>query len=88
MAEPILNAPGVVARIGQRVAAGMAEHVNVNRKGEAGARADALDEFVDRIGRERAAALGGEHEGRDAADHFSSLAEKWLFESGPAVAGG
>jgi hypothetical protein len=42
----------------------MAEHMNVNWKGEAGARADALDQAVDRIGRERAAALGGEDEGR------------------------
>lgn len=32
----------VVARIGERVAAGMPEHVSVDRKGEAGARADAL----------------------------------------------
>jgi hypothetical protein len=34
------------------------------RKGEAGAIADALDEPVDGVGRERAAALGGEDEGR------------------------
>jgi hypothetical protein len=37
MAEPILDAPRVVAGIGQRVAAGVPEHVNVDRKGEAGA---------------------------------------------------
>jgi hypothetical protein len=42
MAEPILDASRVVAGIGQSVAAGM-QHVGVGRKGEAGARADALN---------------------------------------------
>ena len=65
MAEPVLNAVGVVASIGQRVATGVPEHVSVDRKGESSTRADALDEPVDRIGREPAAALGGEDEGRD-----------------------
>ena len=37
MAEPILDAPRVVAGVGQGVAAGMADHVSVNRKGEADA---------------------------------------------------
>jgi hypothetical protein len=64
VAEPILNAPRVVACVGERVAARMTQHVNVNRKGEACARADALDQPIDRIGRERTAALGGEDEGR------------------------
>jgi hypothetical protein len=36
----------------------------MNRKGEASARANALDEFVDRIRRERAAAFRGEDLGR------------------------
>jgi hypothetical protein len=36
--------------------------VNVNRKGEACALANALDQAVDGVGRERSAALGGEHE--------------------------
>jgi hypothetical protein len=35
MAEPILDASGVVSGIGQGVAAGVAEHVGVNRQGEA-----------------------------------------------------
>jgi len=64
MAEPILNAPRVVAGICQRIAAGVPQHVGVDRKGEAGANTDTLDEFVDRIRRERTAALGGEDEGR------------------------
>jgi hypothetical protein len=42
----------------------MAQHVGVDWKGEAGARADALDEPIDGIRRERPAALGGEDEGR------------------------
>ena len=44
MAEPIPNAPRVVACIGQGVAAGVAQHVRVDRKGESGAGADALDQ--------------------------------------------
>jgi hypothetical protein len=42
MAEPILNAPRVVASIGQGVAAGVAQHVNVHGDSEGGALADAL----------------------------------------------
>jgi hypothetical protein len=38
MAEPILNAPCVVASIGRGIAAGMPEHVGVDRKGEARSR--------------------------------------------------
>jgi hypothetical protein len=41
----------------------MAEHVRVNQKGEAGALADALGQAIDGVGRERAAAFGGEGEG-------------------------
>ena len=40
--KPILNRPRVVSFIGQRVAAGVAEHVYVNLEREAGALADAL----------------------------------------------
>jgi hypothetical protein len=58
MAQPVLDAPRVVAGIRQGVAAGMAEHVGVDRKGEAGAIADALDQSVDGVGRERAAERG------------------------------
>jgi hypothetical protein len=63
VAEPILNASRVVAGIGQGAAAGMAKHVNVNRKGESGWGADALDQSDDGIRRERPAAFGGEHKG-------------------------
>ena len=41
----------------------MAEHVSVDREGEAGALADALNQPIDGVGRERSAALGGEDEG-------------------------
>jgi hypothetical protein len=63
-AEPILDASRVVAGIGERVAAGMPKHMGMDGEGEAGALADALDEPIDGIGRERVAAFGGEHEGR------------------------
>jgi hypothetical protein len=43
MAKPILNCPRIVPRIGQRIAAGVPQHVNVNLEWEAGAPADALD---------------------------------------------
>jgi hypothetical protein len=43
MAKPILNAPRVVAGVGECVAARVAQHVNVDRKGEAGTGTDALD---------------------------------------------
>jgi hypothetical protein len=61
MAEPILNCPRVVPCVGQGIAVGVAEHVHVNLEGEAGAVADALDQPIDRIGGERAAALRREN---------------------------
>ncbi len=64
MTEPILNALRVVAGIGQGIATGVPEHVSMHWKGEACARADALDQAIDGVGRERAAALSGEDEGR------------------------
>ena len=57
MAEPILNRPRVVSCIGERVAARMPQHVNVNLEREAGALTDALDQAIDGIGGERRAAL-------------------------------
>jgi hypothetical protein len=63
MAEPVLNAPRVMSGISQGVPASMAKHMSVNREREASALADALDQTVDGIRRERAAAFGGEDEG-------------------------
>jgi hypothetical protein len=61
MAEPVLDPPSVVASIGERIAASVAQHVGVNRKGKAGAHADAVDQAIDGVGAERAAQrLGGE----------------------------
>jgi hypothetical protein len=64
MAEPILNPSRVAARIHLGVAAGVAQHVGVDRKGEAGADTDALNQPIHRVKRERTAAFGGEDEGR------------------------
>ena len=58
MPEPILDGTGVVAGVGQSVTAAMPQHVAVHRKVEAGARADALDQSIGGVGRERTAALG------------------------------
>ena len=41
--EPVLNCPRVMSRIGQRVAAGVPQHVDVNLEREAGAIANPLD---------------------------------------------
>ena len=43
MTKPILNGPCVVALIGQSVAAGVAQHVDVNLEGKAGALTDPLN---------------------------------------------
>ena len=58
MPKPILNSAGVVAGVGQSITATMAQHVRVNREVEMSALTDALDEAINRIRRERAAALG------------------------------
>src|SRR5450631_780280 len=61
MAQPVLDCSGVDTAIGQRVAARMPQHVEVDRKRKLCARADGLDQPVDGVWRERRAALGGEH---------------------------
>jgi hypothetical protein len=43
MTKPILNCSRVVPSIGERVAAGVPQHVDVNLKGGASALTDALD---------------------------------------------
>ena len=62
MPKPILDSARIVARVGQRVAAAVAQHVSMYGEGEAGALAYALDQPIDRVGRERPAALGREDE--------------------------
>jgi hypothetical protein len=42
MAKPVLNASGVVAGVSQGVAAGMPEHVDMDRKGEAAEAAETI----------------------------------------------
>src|SRR6516164_2520591 len=61
MAQPVLNCPCIMPRIGQRVAAGVPQHVDVNLEWKAGALADALDQATDGISGERRTALGLEH---------------------------
>ena len=62
MAEPVLQRPRIMPCIRQSVAAGMPEHVAVNREGKAGTLANALDQPINGVGRERAAPLGREDE--------------------------
>jgi hypothetical protein len=49
MAEPILNGSRVVALIGQGIAAGVTQHVDVNLERKAGALANALDQAIDGV---------------------------------------
>jgi len=58
MAQPILNRPRVVPFVSQRVAAGVAQHVNVNLERKTGALTDALHQAVDRVGGKGGSALG------------------------------
>ena len=57
MTKPILNGASIVPLVGQRVPASVPQHVGVNFEGEAGALANALDEPIDGIWRERPASL-------------------------------
>ncbi len=61
MPEPSLEGPRIVASISQGEAAAVPEHVRVDRKGHAGALAEACDQSMKTLGRHRAAALGSEH---------------------------
>jgi len=61
MTKPILNCPRIVPCIGQRVTAGVPQHVNVDLKWKAGALANALDQAIDGIRGEWGTALSLEH---------------------------
>src|SRR6516165_722424 len=62
MAEPVLDQPGVMASVGQGVAASVAQHVSMDPKRQLGALANGLHEAVDGVSGKRAAALGLEDE--------------------------
>jgi hypothetical protein len=53
VAEPVLDEPCVITRIGQGIAAGVAEHVSVDPKRQLGALGNGLHEAVDGVRRER-----------------------------------
>src|SRR5437016_5291483 len=61
MPEPRLQCPGIVTRIRQRKAAGVPQHVRVDRERHAGPLTEARDERMEALWRHRAAALRGEH---------------------------
>ena len=62
MTKPQLNAPRIVPRIGQRVAAGVPQHVEVDGgERQAGTLADTLHKQIDSIRAEWPVALGGTH---------------------------
>ena len=61
MAHVVLQRPRIMAVIGQLKAAGMPQHMNVDREAEqARSVAQALHQLIQGVGRHRAAALRGE----------------------------
>src|SRR3979490_1307327 len=64
VAEPSLDCPGVVALVGECVAAGMAQHVRMRLQFEARGQGGPLDHPGKAGGRERGAPLADEDEGR------------------------
>jgi hypothetical protein len=75
MAEPSLDCPGIVALVGERVAAGMTQHVRVRLQFEAGGSRRPFDHPGKASGRERGSPLADKDKRRRLA---------WPLE--PAVA--
>jgi hypothetical protein len=67
MSEPALNGPGVVSFVGERVAAGMTEHVRMRLEFETSGSGGALHHSGEAGGRERGSPLADEDEGRRRA---------------------
>ena len=63
MAEPVLDEPCVMTRIGQGITAGVAQHVSMDPERQLGALANGFHEAVDGVRRERTPALSLEDEG-------------------------
>jgi hypothetical protein len=61
--QVLLDRPRIVSLVGQLEPAGVAEHVGMNREGEAGGLADARHELPNGRGGERPSAFCGEHIG-------------------------
>ena len=64
VAEVGLQRPRVVALVGQRITAGVPQHVRVRLEGQLGLPARPLDHAGEPSGAERCPAFRGEHEGR------------------------
>src|SRR3954468_17849468 len=63
MAEPFLNGAGVAPIVGELKAAGVAQHVRVDREGELSRLADPRELLAESGSGHRGAALGGENVG-------------------------
>ena len=57
VAEPVLDEPCVMTRIGQGITAGVAQHMSMDPERQLGALANGFHEAVDGVRRERPAAL-------------------------------
>ncbi len=67
VAQVLLDRARVVSLVSQLETAGVAEHVGMNREGEAGGLADARHELTNGRGTERPSAFCGEHVGAGGA---------------------
>ena len=65
MSEVVLQGAGVRPLVGQRIAAGVSEHVRVGLKGKPRLGARAIEHAGEACGGELRIALRCEHEGRD-----------------------
>ena len=63
--EPLLDGTRVVSAVGEREAAGVAQHVRVDREGELGRRADHREQFSEPGRTHRRAPLGREQVRRE-----------------------
>jgi hypothetical protein len=64
MSQPVLDCPGIVASISQRIATAMAQHVDVDAKRQRRSLPNRLNLAVHCVSGERSTALSGEYEGR------------------------
>jgi hypothetical protein len=71
MSQPALDRPGVVALVGKRVAAGVAQHVRMGLELQAGTIRGALDHASEACRGERRAALAQEDEGGSRLSRWS-----------------
>jgi hypothetical protein len=84
-----LQSPGIDALVGQCIAAGVAQHVSMNREGQFGFNASPLDQFSQASDRERRTALRNKDKGRlgfalQSPQRSQLIAQQWVSGRCPA----